>query len=367
MEVRIRMVKSLRYLEWPFGLQNFVNTLKSKSSHELTPCLIHNFVRLPIGRLRNKGKRTHLSSGASLKFSIGCRIKVASKRGEDIKAFVTQTPSSLTKWPKWHKIIQNDPKQHKMTQNIPKCPKMTKNDPNIFSTIRYFCPLFSTSVRFSGAVPVFPSYSRKNGKKVEWRNDCRLSGMTDTPGAVIRHHLMPFGCRLVIPPSFQTQIWIAFFCHSSSIDEADMPPNDDDFHSEAIPPVTHGRGPFRRSSSFHETKLHPNDGHFHLVVNPSAIQGKGSLSPFLVIPRDQTASKWRRFSFQGNSTGDPREGRKATKRRQYSFLGNSWSRRAPFSSKSPNSGGLCPNPIEKCSKRRNDTRSEIGCHFKLER
>ena len=66
--------------------------------------------------------------------------------------------------------------------------------------------------------------------------------MTDTPEAVIRHHLMPFGCRLVIPPSFQTQIWIAFFCHSSSIDEADMP---------------------------------PNDGHFHLVVNPSPIQGKG--------------------------------------------------------------------------------------------
>ena len=66
--------------------------------------------------------------------------------------------------------------------------------------------------------------------------------MTDTPGAVIRHHLMPFGCRLVIPPSFQTQIWIAFFCHSSSIDEADMP---------------------------------PNDGHFHLVVNPLPIQGKG--------------------------------------------------------------------------------------------
>ena len=99
--------------------------------------------------------------------------------------------------------------------------------------------------------------------------------MTDTPGAVIRHHLMPFGCRLVIPPSFQTQIWIAFFCHSSSIDEADMPPNDDDFHFEAIPPATHGRGPFRRSSSFHETKLHPNDGHFHLVVNPSAIKGKG--------------------------------------------------------------------------------------------
>ena len=36
---------------------------------------------------------------------------------------------------------------------------------------------------------------------------------------------------------------------------------------------------------------------------------EGSLSPFLVIPRDQTASKWRWFSFQGNSTGDPREGR----------------------------------------------------------
>ena len=162
-----------------------------------------------------------------------------------------------------------------MTQNIPKCPKMAKNDPNIFSTIRYFCPLFSTSVRFSGAVPVFPSYSRKNRKKVEWRNDCRLSGMTDTPEAVIRHHLMPFGCRLVIPPSFQTQIWIAFFCHSSSIDEADMP---------------------------------PNDGHFHLVVNPSAIQGKGSLSPFLVIPRDQTASKWRSFSFGGQSIADPGEG-----------------------------------------------------------
>ena len=141
--------------------------------------------------------------------------------------------------------------------------------------MRYFCPLFSGSVRFSGAVPVFPSYSRKNGKKVEWRNDCRLSGMTDTPEPVIRHHLMPFGCRLVIPPSFQTQIWIAFFCHSSSIDEADMPPNDDDFHSEAIPPATHERGPFRRSSSFHKTKLHPNDGHFHLVVNPSPIQGKG--------------------------------------------------------------------------------------------
>ena len=95
--------------------------------------------------------------------------------------------------------------------------------------------------------------------------------MTDTPGAVIRHHLMPFGCRLVIPPSFQTQIWIAFFCHSSSIDEADMPPNDDDFHSTAIPPATHGRGLSRRSSSFDEAKLHPNDGHFHLAVNPSAI------------------------------------------------------------------------------------------------
>merc|ERR1712055_44846 len=27
--------------------------------------------------------------------------------------------------------------------------------------------------------------------------------------------------------------------------------------------------------SFHKTKLHPNDGHFHLVVNPSPIQGKG--------------------------------------------------------------------------------------------
>ena len=39
MEVRIHMVKSYRYLEWPFGLQNFVNTLKSKSSHQLTPCL----------------------------------------------------------------------------------------------------------------------------------------------------------------------------------------------------------------------------------------------------------------------------------------------------------------------------------------
>ena len=123
--------------------------------------------------------------------------------------------------------------------------------------------------------------------------------MTDTPGAVIRHHLMPFGCRLVIPPSFQTQIWIAFFCHSSSIDEADMPPNDDDFHSRAIPPATHhstrpnciqmtvifiwwsihrrsrGRGLSCRSSSFHETKLHPNDGHFHLVVNPSATKGRG--------------------------------------------------------------------------------------------
>ena len=108
--------------------------------------------------------------------------------------------------------------------------------------------------------------------------------MTDTPGAVIRHHLMPFGCRLVIPPSFQTQIWIAFFCHSSSIDEADMPPNDDDFHSEAIPPATHGRGPFRRSSSFHETKLHPNDSHFHLVVNPSATKGRVSL----VVPRQST-------------------------------------------------------------------------------
>jgi len=74
-----------------------------------------------------------------------------------------------------------------------------------------------------------------------------------------------------------------------------MPPNDDDFHSRAIPLETHGRGPFRRSSSFHETKLHPNDGHFHLVVNPSAIQGKGlhvhlvhksmilQLGPFLVL------------------------------------------------------------------------------------
>ena len=40
MEVRIRMVKSLRYLEWPLGLQNFVNTLGPKSSQELTPCPI---------------------------------------------------------------------------------------------------------------------------------------------------------------------------------------------------------------------------------------------------------------------------------------------------------------------------------------
>ena len=99
--------------------------------------------------------------------------------------------------------------------------------------------------------------------------------MTDTPGAVIRHHLMPFGCRLVIPPSFQTQIWIAFFCHSSSIDEADMPPNDDDFHSKAIPQATQGRGLSRRSSSFHEADMPPNDGHFHLVVNPSATKGRG--------------------------------------------------------------------------------------------
>ena len=67
--------------------------------------------------------------------------------------------------------------------------------------------------------------------------------MTDTPGAVIRHHLMPFGCRLVIPPSFQTQIWIAFFCHSSSIDEADMPPNDGHFHLVVNPSATKGRGP----------------------------------------------------------------------------------------------------------------------------
>ena len=65
------------------------------------------------------------------------------------------------------------------------------------------------------------------------------------------------------------------FRRSSSFQETKLHPNDDDFHSKAIPPATHGRGPFRRSSSFHETKLHPNDGHFHLVVIPSAIQGKG--------------------------------------------------------------------------------------------
>merc|ERR1712055_809559 len=82
---------------------------------------------------------------------------------------------------------------------------------------------------------------------------------------------MSFGHSTVIPNANLD----CFFCHSSSIDEADMPPNDNDFHFEAIPPATHGRGPFRRSSSFHKTKLHPNDGHFHLVVNTSAIQGKG--------------------------------------------------------------------------------------------
>ena len=38
-EMRIHMIKSYKYLEKQFGLQNFVNTLDSKSSHQVTPCL----------------------------------------------------------------------------------------------------------------------------------------------------------------------------------------------------------------------------------------------------------------------------------------------------------------------------------------
>ena len=148
----------------------------------------------------------------------------------------------------------------------------------------------------------------------------------------------------------------------------------------------------------------PNDGHFHLVVNPSATKGRGPRHstrqichrmttifipgqfhrqptggvPF-VVPRHSTRPNCIKMTtifiprqFHRRPTGGP-IGHQTTAifiPRQFLVIPRgryATKRRAPFSSKSPNSGGLCPNPIEKCSKRRNDTRSEIGCHFKLER
>ena len=74
---------------------------------------------------------------------------------------MTQMKQNYPKWPKWHKIIQNDPKQHKMTQNYPKWHKMTQNDPNIFWTIRFLTPLFSSVNHKSASDRAVPHSSRK--------------------------------------------------------------------------------------------------------------------------------------------------------------------------------------------------------------
>ena len=85
----------------------------------------------------------------------------------------------------------------------------------------------------------------------------------------------------------------------------------------------------RHSTSFDAIRM--SFGHSTVIPNANL---DCFFLPFLVNRRGRYASKWRRFSFQGNSTGDPREGslssflviprdQTASKWRSFSFGGQS--------------------------------------------